>query len=47
MSSTANRRYAIVKEDYKLVYPPTLEDSIDKYGVTTYGEILDCGVKNS
>jgi len=41
VSSTANRRYAIVKEDYKLVYSPTLEDAMDKYSGIWLNSVIE------
>ncbi len=38
-SSTAKKRYAIVSGKYKLVYSPTKEDSLDKYGIWSVSPI--------
>ena len=41
VSSTANKRYAIVKGDYKLIYSPTLEDAMDKYGGIWFNSVIE------
>ncbi len=31
-SSTSKNRFGLIKDDYKLVYSPTIEDALDKFG---------------